>query len=802
MTDPAALPFPMATLLAERPWVRGVARALVRDDAAADDLAQDAWVAALTHEGAPPHAPRAWLATVLRRGASKGRRTERRRDARERLVARPEAGPSTLEVVAQAEWHQRVVNAVLALPEPYRTALLLRFFEDLPPREVALRTGAPVATVRSRVQRGLERLRAEFDRGHGGDRRAWAGSLVALAGTGAVPGFASGGAGGVAGVGAGVSVTGAAHGAVRLGGAIMATKGKSVLVAAIVALMGGGAWWFLRSRDDGRSGPGSNPSMAAAADKDAPPPGLAAAGGTGTGPLAVVGPNDGQPPAPQESSTTTVRPEVRFRSGSLALSTEEARLLYATAGVEPTVVLVAEDDLSGGTPARTYARRLRGETQSWQRSGVIDWAAGEASIATAVEPGRWWAVVSRPGLPPAFVRASVSATRAVSFEVDLRPSGRATRVRFVDPNTKEPIVGVRVVPYVEFGDDAAFVAGSAVLCNAKGEVDLPLAEPGEDPWRPVSWWAVAAGRAAPVIVSPAVASASTGPVEIPLHRTATVSGKAWRADGRPAVGALVTAVARKGYAVRTTVAADGSYALTGVACSKGAKSREGLGLFADATALDAVSVRVEVSPGDELKVDLGAPADPARKTGVLRGRITAGGVPVVGALLLLKGEGTGETGPDGTFRFEGLRPGPIGLMVALGDPRVSDDALLQATSLSVPEGGGEIPFEIDLPDGVIRVRVVDAATGAPVAGAWVAASPEGAREDMERFPGVNWKIGWSGVADADGIAWMRGLMPKASFTVRVMTPIPRQGTEESAGVVAGTGAAPTEVTLRLGPGGR
>ena len=162
----------------------------------------------------------------------------------------------------------------------------------------------------------------------------------------------------------------------------------------------------------------------------------------------------------------------------------------------------------------------------------------------------------------------------------------------------------------------------------------------------------------------------------------------------------------------------------------------------------------------------------------------------------------GETGTDGRFLFEGLRPGPIALMVPLGDPRVSDDALLQATSLVVPEGGGEIAFEIDLPDGAIRVRVVDAATGAPVAGAWVAASPEGAGEDKERFPGVNWKIGWSGVADADGIAWMRGLTPTAPFTVRAMTPIPRHGSAQSTGIVAGTGAAPTEVTLRLAPGGR
>ena len=264
----------------------------------------------------------------------------------------------------------------------------------------------------------------------------------------------------------------------------------------------------------------------------------------------------------------------------------------------------------------------------------------------------------------------------------------------------------------------------------------------------------------------------------------------------------MSSVSRKGYAVRTVVAADGTFTLAGVACSKGARSSEGIALFADATSLDAVNVRVAVSPGATVNVDLGAPADAAVKTGVLRGRLTVGGVPLAGTFVLTRSQRMAETDPDGRFRFEGLPQGPLLLMIPLGDPRVSDDAMLEVSSLSVPDAGGEVPFEIDLPDGVIRVRVVDAATGAPVAGAWVAASPEGERENKERFPGVRWKIGWSGVADADGVAWMRGLPPTAPFTVRAMTPMPRQGSQESAGVVAGTGAAPTEVTLRLAPRGR
>src|SRR5262245_15357412 len=125
---------------------------------------------------------RGWLATVLRRTAAKDHRSTERRARREVAAARPEGTPSTADVVAQVDLHARVVRAVLALDEPWRTAVLLRFFEDLPPREIATRTNVPVETVRSRVRRGVELLRERFDRDHGGDRKAWATALLPLVG--------------------------------------------------------------------------------------------------------------------------------------------------------------------------------------------------------------------------------------------------------------------------------------------------------------------------------------------------------------------------------------------------------------------------------------------------------------------------------------------------------------------------------------------------------------------------------------------------------------------------------------------
>src|SRR5262245_17902213 len=92
------------SLLAHAAYARRIARALVIDDARADDVVQQAFVNALEH---PPREERggrrlrAWLATVVRNTASKLKREESRRARREQLAATPESLPSTDVVAAQ-----------------------------------------------------------------------------------------------------------------------------------------------------------------------------------------------------------------------------------------------------------------------------------------------------------------------------------------------------------------------------------------------------------------------------------------------------------------------------------------------------------------------------------------------------------------------------------------------------------------------------------------------------------------------------------------------------------------------------
>jgi RNA polymerase sigma-70 factor (ECF subfamily) len=179
MRHPAALD--AETLLAHQSWVRALARRLIDEPSEADDIAQETWLRAI--EQPPRHASnlRAWFATLTRHFAWQERRRHERRVRREQIAALPEPLPSTAEIVERADLQRRVVEIVIALDEPYRSALLLRFFEDLEPVEIAKRLGVPNTTVRSWLHRAVQMVRDELDRRHEGQRQAWMATLAPIA---------------------------------------------------------------------------------------------------------------------------------------------------------------------------------------------------------------------------------------------------------------------------------------------------------------------------------------------------------------------------------------------------------------------------------------------------------------------------------------------------------------------------------------------------------------------------------------------------------------------------------------------
>ena len=63
----------------------------------------------------------------------------------------------------RAERATEIRAAVIALPEPYREVVALRFFADASLDQIATQTGRPLGTVKTHLHRGLARLRAGLE---------------------------------------------------------------------------------------------------------------------------------------------------------------------------------------------------------------------------------------------------------------------------------------------------------------------------------------------------------------------------------------------------------------------------------------------------------------------------------------------------------------------------------------------------------------------------------------------------------------------------------------------------------------
>lgn len=146
-------------------FLKRVASRLVGDVNVADELVQETLMAGLRQPPGPPARARAWLRRVCVNAFRARHRAEERRRRREAGAARPEGFPSAAQVAQHRAASRAVVRAVTSLDEPYYSVIVLRYYEGLPPREIAARLGVPVGTVKRRLERGHARLRTHL--------RAW-----------------------------------------------------------------------------------------------------------------------------------------------------------------------------------------------------------------------------------------------------------------------------------------------------------------------------------------------------------------------------------------------------------------------------------------------------------------------------------------------------------------------------------------------------------------------------------------------------------------------------------------------------
>ena len=534
-------------LLIHGPFLRRLARSLIVDEAAADDVVQQTWLRALQRAPRDAVNLRAWLTVVMRNLAFERGRREGRQRGWEQQAALAEATPSTADIVEREALRRQVVEALLTLDEPYREVLLLRFYEELPPRAIAARLKLPVETVRTRIKRGLSRLSAALDTRHGGDRRKWALALVPFALTRSA----------AAGVGLGL-------GSITAGLGPLGQLAAAVFVAVVLA--GGSTWWLLRGADDGQlsissaDGGGDQSSMASVEPTPPTPEATHLMAGGGEAPVIDV-----QPVAPTstEPLLATLPPliEGRLLDGNgapqphstlhaIGIALQDVSLLTNATREQLTEAMIERTVVTDGNGRYRLGELSRGlwvvnaqaeADRPFVAPGLVlvDVPAPLAALVSATITQRCAAAGSTP---PAIM--SLAAEGQLSVDLTA-PQVATTPARLVDAQGR-PVADANVtvlspaahlvldaVPYQDWGWQRLASALHTVSSRDEGLVDLALV-PG------CTVMVRASGFVAHTVELPHDAALpDVLKITLTAAATTTVSGTVRDPDGRPIADALV-----------------------------------------------------------------------------------------------------------------------------------------------------------------------------------------------------------------------------------------------------------------------
>lgn len=162
-------------VLAEYGWVRALAARLLRSESDADDVTQEVITAALQRRPRVEASTgiRRWLDSVTRRQVVRWRGRGRRRREVEALASDPTAStPQPSDVIGRLQMHRALTDAVLELPDPYRSVVVARYLDGLSCAEIATQRNEREATVRQQLSRAIHKLRTKLGKQHGRDGSA------------------------------------------------------------------------------------------------------------------------------------------------------------------------------------------------------------------------------------------------------------------------------------------------------------------------------------------------------------------------------------------------------------------------------------------------------------------------------------------------------------------------------------------------------------------------------------------------------------------------------------------------------
>jgi RNA polymerase sigma-70 factor, ECF subfamily len=147
---------------------------LTRNAGDAEDLVQESYLRAFRsfHTFAPGTQIKAWLFRIVRNTFINAYRAAKVRPEEvdspaldagyenviDAAFRRDHEAPSPESVVLDGVLDEEVADAISALPEEYRSVVLLALVEELSYREIAEALGVPVGTVMSRLHRGRKQL--------------------------------------------------------------------------------------------------------------------------------------------------------------------------------------------------------------------------------------------------------------------------------------------------------------------------------------------------------------------------------------------------------------------------------------------------------------------------------------------------------------------------------------------------------------------------------------------------------------------------------------------------------------------